>query len=204
MKIEIEHEGSCLGATGGTGRLIVRDALAKGIPRSPLSSLPMRSNFKRPRSFCRRWRQTVSVRKSKKESATDRSLTSSLSHKSLATSAEGKSRSSPEMHGVSTAINRIAELAGRYYVFSAGDAGKIKRIRATPRVRLAACDVRGKVRSAWIEGRARIVLEPALIVDVRKALRRKYGLVMFLTDVMATMTGRMRRRAYIEIELADS
>src|SRR6202030_3380151 len=30
MKIEIEHEGSCLGATGGTGRLIVRDALAKG------------------------------------------------------------------------------------------------------------------------------------------------------------------------------
>jgi hypothetical protein len=30
MKIEIEYEGSCLGATGGTGRLIVRDALAKG------------------------------------------------------------------------------------------------------------------------------------------------------------------------------
>jgi len=30
MKIEIEHEGSRLGATGGTGRLIVRDALAKG------------------------------------------------------------------------------------------------------------------------------------------------------------------------------
>jgi putative NADH-flavin reductase len=30
MKIEIEHEGSCLGAMGGTGRLIVRDALAKG------------------------------------------------------------------------------------------------------------------------------------------------------------------------------
>ena len=97
----------------------------------------------------------------------------------------------------------IAELAGRYYVFSAGDAGKIKRIRATPRVRLAACDVRGKVRSAWSEGRARIVLDPALIMGVRKALRRKYGLLMLLTDVMATMTGRMRRRAYIEIELAD-
>jgi hypothetical protein len=98
----------------------------------------------------------------------------------------------------------IAELAGRYYVFSAGDAGKIKRIRATPRVQLAACDARGKVRSAWIEARARIVLEPALIAGVRKAFRRKYGLVMLVTDVMATMTGRMRRRAYIEIELADS
>jgi len=98
----------------------------------------------------------------------------------------------------------IAELAGRYYVFSAGDAGKIKRIRATPRVRLAACDVRGTVRSAWIEGRARLVVDPALIVGVRKALRRKYGLLMLFTDVMATVTGRMRRRAYIEIELADA
>jgi PPOX class probable F420-dependent enzyme len=97
----------------------------------------------------------------------------------------------------------IAEMAGRYYVFSAGDAGKVKRIRATPQVRLAACDVRGNVRSAWIEACARIVLEPALIVGARNALRRKYGLLMILTDVMATITGRMRRRAYIEIELAD-
>jgi putative NADH-flavin reductase len=30
MKIEIEHEGSCSSATGGAGRLIVRDAVAKG------------------------------------------------------------------------------------------------------------------------------------------------------------------------------
>ncbi len=43
----------------------------------------------------------------------------------------------------------IAELAGRYYVFSAGDAGKVKRIRATPRVRpphatsVARCTVLG-------------------------------------------------------------
>jgi PPOX class probable F420-dependent enzyme len=96
----------------------------------------------------------------------------------------------------------IAEVAGRYYVFSAGDAGKVKRIRATPRVRLAACDIRGKVRSGWIEASARIVLEPALIARARKALRRKYGLLMLLTDAIATMTGRMRRRAYLEIELA--
>jgi PPOX class probable F420-dependent enzyme len=98
----------------------------------------------------------------------------------------------------------IAKTAGRYYVFSAGDAGKVKRIRATPRVRLAACDVRGNVRGAWIEASARIVLDPALIGEVRKALRGKYGLMMRLTDFMATITGRIRRRAYIEIALADS
>ena len=98
----------------------------------------------------------------------------------------------------------IAEMAGRYYVFSAGDAGKVKRIRATPRVQLAACDVRGNLRSDWIEAHARIVLEPALIAEARKALRNKYGLVMRLTDVLATMTGRIRRRAYIEIVLRGS
>jgi uncharacterized protein len=98
----------------------------------------------------------------------------------------------------------IAKVAERYYVFSAGDAGKVKRIRATPRVRLAACDVRGNVRGAWIEGHAKIVLHPALIAEVRKALRSKYGLLMRLIDSMAAVTGRIRRRAYIEIELADS
>jgi hypothetical protein len=95
----------------------------------------------------------------------------------------------------------IAEVARRNYVFSAGNAGKVKRIRATPRVRIAACDVRGNVNSAWMEGSARIVSDAALIAQVRKALRRKYGLVMALTDLLASMTGRLHRRAYIEIEL---
>jgi len=98
----------------------------------------------------------------------------------------------------------IAALAGRYYVFSAGNAGKVKRIRVNSRVRLAACDVRGTVRGGWMDGEARIVSDPALIVAVRTALRKKYGLLMRLTDLMATITGRMQRRAYIEIRLIAS
>ena len=98
----------------------------------------------------------------------------------------------------------IAALAGRYYVFSAGNAGKVKRIRVNSRVRLAACDVRGAVRGGWVDGEARIVSDPALIVAVRAALRKKYGLLMRLTDLMATITGRMQRRAYIEIRLIAS
>jgi PPOX class probable F420-dependent enzyme len=97
----------------------------------------------------------------------------------------------------------IAKVSRLYYVFSAGDAGKVKRIRATPRVRLAACDVRGKVRDPWIEAHARVVSDPTLIAEVRRSLRRKYGVLMGLIDVMATMSGRIRRRAYIEIELAE-
>ena len=95
----------------------------------------------------------------------------------------------------------IAQVGERYYVFSAGAAGKVKRIRSTPRVRLAACDMRGNVRSDWMDAHARIVSNPALIAAARKALRSKYGFMMRLTDCMATITGRIRRRAYIEIEL---
>jgi PPOX class probable F420-dependent enzyme len=98
----------------------------------------------------------------------------------------------------------IAPLRGRHYVFSAGDAGKVKRIRATPRVRLAACDARGNVKSGWMDGTARIVSDPALIEVVRKALTDKYGWLMRLTDAMSTLTGKIHRRAYIEIELTLS
>ncbi|HEY6642049.1 PPOX class F420-dependent oxidoreductase [Povalibacter sp.] len=95
----------------------------------------------------------------------------------------------------------IARGDDRYYVFSAGDAGKVKRIRVTPRVRLAACDLRGNVKSAWIDGEARLITEPTGIAAALQALRRKYGLQMRLTDFFAKLSGRFQKRAYIEISL---
>ena len=89
----------------------------------------------------------------------------------------------------------------RYYVFSVGDAGKVKRIRVTPRVRLAACDVRGNVKSAWVDGEARVVSDPAVVAVALQALRVKYGLQMRFTDFFAKLSGRFRKRAYIEIVL---
>jgi hypothetical protein len=41
MKIEMEHEGSCLGATGGTGQLIVRD-------RAPATFLQQVTRYQPP------------------------------------------------------------------------------------------------------------------------------------------------------------
>lgn len=96
----------------------------------------------------------------------------------------------------------IAAVANRYYAFSAGDAGKVKRIRVTPRVRLAACDLRGNVHSAWINGEAHVVSDPAVIATALQALRRKYGLQMRFTDFFARLSGRFGKRAYIEITLS--
>ena len=43
-----------------------------------------------------------------------------------------------------------------FYIYSEADAGKVKRIRNNPKVRVAPCTMRGDVRGAWIDGRARI------------------------------------------------
>lgn len=99
----------------------------------------------------------------------------------------------------------VAADGGRLYVFSAGDAGKVKRIRATGRVRLAGCDMRGGVHGAWVDGQGRVVgQEPDTLRRGYAALRRKYGWQMWIGDVFSRVTGRYDRRALLEIELAGS
>ena len=45
----------------------------------------------------------------------------------------------------------------KLYVYTIGDTGKVKRIRNNPRVRIAPCDMRGKVLGEWVDARAEIV-----------------------------------------------
>jgi PPOX class probable F420-dependent enzyme len=45
----------------------------------------------------------------------------------------------------------------KLYVYSEADSGKAKRIRRNSQVRIAACDMRGKLLGDWIEARAEIV-----------------------------------------------
>lgn len=88
---------------------------------------------------------------------------------------------------------------GELFVFSAGDAGKVKRLRNDPRARLARCDVRGRVLGDWQPAVAGIVTDSATIERALRLLRRKYGWQMWLADAGARLTGRFRRRAYIRV-----
>jgi len=45
----------------------------------------------------------------------------------------------------------------KLYVYTIGVSGKVKRIRNNPHVRIAPCDVRGRVLGEWVEARAEIV-----------------------------------------------
>jgi PPOX class probable F420-dependent enzyme len=97
----------------------------------------------------------------------------------------------------------FAAADGRLYVFTAGASGKVKRLRRSSRARVAPCDARGRVRGEWRDATARLVTEPASIERARAALRAKYGWRMRLLDLFSWLAGRIRHRAWIEIELQD-
>lgn len=87
----------------------------------------------------------------------------------------------------------------KIYVFTAGESGKVKRLRHSPRARVAPCDMRGQVRGAWADVTARLVTEPRVIERAHAALRAKYGWQAWVGDLFSRFTGRIGRRAWIEI-----
>jgi uncharacterized protein len=95
----------------------------------------------------------------------------------------------------------FAAAAGKLYVFTAGESGKVKRLRHSSRARVTPSDARGHVRGEWREASARIVTEPRSIERAHAALRSKYGWQMRLADLLSRLTGRINRRAWLEIEL---
>lgn len=95
----------------------------------------------------------------------------------------------------------IAGHGGHFFVFSEGRAGKVKRLRNNPAVRLAPCDFRGRLRGGWRAGRGRIVDDAATLTTAYAALHGKYGWKMKIGDFLAKLSGRYERRAMIEITL---
>lgn len=94
-----------------------------------------------------------------------------------------------------------AEDGGEFFIFSAADAGKVKRIRNSGRSRLAVCDVRGRLLGEWCDTGAELIEDAGAIARALGALRRKYGWQMWLADTGARLTGRFQRRAYIRVRL---
>ena len=89
---------------------------------------------------------------------------------------------------------------GRYYVFSAGEAGKVKRLRNFSESRVAACTATGTLTGGWHDARAFVLDEPRDQETALAALRRKYGWQMRTADIFSRLTGKMGRRAYIRID----
>jgi PPOX class probable F420-dependent enzyme len=92
--------------------------------------------------------------------------------------------------GVRTPVWFAADpvLPQSFYVYSEADAGKVKRIRNNPRVRVAPCDVRGNLRGEWVDAQSRII-EGAEAEKGQELLRQKYGWMKRIGDFFSRLMG---------------
>ena len=93
----------------------------------------------------------------------------------------------------------FAEEGDNFYIFSAGNAGKIKRLRNSTRCHIAACTMNGRITGDRVEAQGRILTDTADIDTALAALRRKYGWQMALTNTLSRLSGKMDQRLYIGV-----
>ena len=93
----------------------------------------------------------------------------------------------------------FAEEDGVFYLFSADNAGKVKRLRNSPRSRIAACTVTGRVTGDWVDTEAKILTTKADTAQALGALQRKYGWQMRMTNLLSRLSGKLDKRAYLAV-----
>ena len=91
-----------------------------------------------------------------------------------------------------------------FYIFSAGEAGKVKRIRNFPSVKVAICDVRGNLQGEWISAQAELLDEEESKVRAYKQLHQKYGLTIKVFDFFSKLFGKYKKRQVIKFKIQDS
>jgi uncharacterized protein len=93
-----------------------------------------------------------------------------------------------------------APLKGNLYVVTARSTGKVRRLRATDRVRFAPSNMNGRrILGAWHEGSGRVVEDERRRDEALAALRRKYGWQMSLAMLINRLRGLDRERVVLEL-----
>ena len=89
----------------------------------------------------------------------------------------------------------------RLLVITEANSWKVKRIRNTPRVTIAPCDVRGNLKGESVDATA-VILDPAETATVYRAIGRRYGIVGKAFNVFSKLRGGMRRNVGLELRPA--
>ena len=100
---------------------------------------------------------------------------------------------------VKTPVWTVAQ-EGKLRVWTQGDSWKVKRARNNPRVRVAACDMRGNVEGPWVEGVVTSISDsPEVKKAMRRQLRRKYLFMYAFVTLVATLRGENKGQVVMEI-----
>ncbi len=99
-----------------------------------------------------------------------------------------------------TAIWAVPE-GDRLVAITQEESWKVKRIRNTPRVTLARCDVRGNPKSEAVEAVATI-LDKSRNASVYAAISRRYGLLGKAFTLFSKLRGGMTKNVGLELRAA--
>jgi hypothetical protein len=103
---------------------------------------------------------------------------------------------------VATPVWVVTDDGRRLLVWSGAETWKVKRIRREPRVRVAACDAKGKIHGESMDGTARLLGSAAGHL-VQRLLRQKYGLVKRALDAFNSLVRVLARRPRAQAEYIE-
>ena len=93
-----------------------------------------------------------------------------------------------------------AALDGRIYVVTSENTGKVRRVRASGRVRFAPCNANGRrILGGWQEGTGRIIQDEERRRQALAALQRKYGWQLSVATLISRLRGLERQRVVLEV-----
>ena len=87
-------------------------------------------------------------------------------------------------------------------VITEKNAWKVKRIRNTPRVTIAICDMRGRPKSEPVEGTGAI-LDKSQTAAVYDAIGKRYGIVGKVFNLFSKLRGGMENNVGLELRVAS-
>jgi PPOX class probable F420-dependent enzyme len=99
-----------------------------------------------------------------------------------------------------TAVGAGAD-GDRVLVHTEEDSWKVRRIRNTPRVTVAVCDMRGRPKGEPVEAVAK-VLDKAETAHVQRAITKRYGPFGRLFDLYFKLSGVDKKSVGIELKAA--
>ncbi|MGB8387177.1 PPOX class F420-dependent oxidoreductase [Mycobacterium sp.] len=95
------------------------------------------------------------------------------------------------------------ERGDRLLVITEAKSWKVKRIRNTPRVTLATCNMRGRPTSEAVEGTAAI-LDKSQNSAIYDAIGRRYGIVGKVFNFVSKLRGGIETNVGLELKVAQS
>ena len=96
----------------------------------------------------------------------------------------------------------FAEAAGgqSIYIFSAADAGKVKRLRNFEAVQIAPCTISGRITGESRDALGRLIHDDSEVAQAYMLLRSKYGWQIKVLDFFSRVTGKINKRQMIRLD----